>query len=258
MIYSYSKFNYGINITVDNRFINFSEGGPELTAVIETGDYALEQFPQAVESALNDAGSLTYSVTVDRTNNNLMTIVGSGVFDLLINTGSNNGNAAWETMGFVYPGDLTGASTYSGSGDCGDQYFPQFLLQSYVDRLHSQKSFDPTVNQTPSGRVEVVRFGLQQFFEMDVKFITDKPMDGCVIKNNASGVSDAVDFLEFISQKNKFEFVPDVGDPLTFYKVILESFPGFSNGTGFKLRELFTQNLPDIYETGVFTLRVVP
>jgi hypothetical protein len=127
-----------------------------------------------------------------------------------------------------------------------------------VDRLHSQKSYEPTVNKTPSGRVEVVRFGLNQFFEMDVKFITDKPMDGCVIKNNVSGVADAVDFLEYITQKNKFEFVPDVGDPATFFKVILESYPSFSDGTGFKLRELFTQNLPDIYETGVFTLRVVP
>jgi hypothetical protein len=258
MIYSYSKFNYGINITTDNRFINFSEGGPELTAVIDTGDYALEQFPAAVQAALNDAGALTYTVTVDRNNNNVMTITGSGTFSLLINTGSNNGNAAWTTMGFVYPGDLTGASTYDGSTDCGEQYFPQFLLQSYVDRLHSQKSYEPTVNKTPSGRVEVVRFGLNQFFEMDVKFITDKPMDGCVIKNNASGVADAVDFLEFVSQKNKFEFVPDVDQPSTFFKVILESYPGFSDGTGFKLKELFTQNLPDIYETGVFILRVVP
>jgi hypothetical protein len=161
-------------------------------------------------------------------------------------------------MGFVYPGDLTGASTYDGSEDTGEQYYPQFWLQSYVDRLNSQKSYDPTVNKTPSGRVEVVRFGLQQFFEMDVKFITDLPMDGHVIKNNQNGLSDAQDFFEFASQKFKFEFIPDVDDPNTFYKVLLESFPGFTDGTGFKLKETIAQNLPNFYETGVFVLRVVP
>lgn len=258
MIRTWSKFNYGIQITVNNRFLNFSEGGPELTATLETGDYTLGQFPSIVEAALNQAGALTYEVVVDRLDNNRMTILADGTFSLLINTGSQSGTAPFLLMGFNYPGDLTGSATYSGNEDTGSQYFPQFLLQSYVDRLNFRQSNEATVNKTATGRVEVVNFGILQFFEMDVKFITDLPMDNVVIKNNPNGYMDAINLFADISQKYKFEFVPDVDDPETIYKVVLESFPGFNDGTGFKLKELFAQNLPDIYETGVFKLRLIP
>ncbi len=82
-------------------------------------------------------------------------------------------------------------------------------------------------------------------------------MDGAIIRNNPTGLADALSFLGYISQKKKFEFVPDVLAPSTYYRVILEKAPDYSSGTGFKLKELFGQNLPDIYETGIFTLRVV-
>jgi hypothetical protein len=258
MIRTWSKFNYGLNITVNNRYLNFGEGGPELTAILETGDYSLAEFPDALASAMSDVGSQAYSASIARSNNNLLTISAPGPFELFVNTGSNAGSDPFELIGFEYPSDLTGTNTYTGNTDCGSQYFPQFLLQSFVNYLNSQRSYDPTTNKTPAGRVEVVSFGIDQFFEMDIKFITDLPMDGKLIRTNSTGLADAIDFMLYATQKNKFEFVPDIDDPGTFYKVILESSPGFSDGTGFKLKELFGQNLPDIYETGVITLRIVP
>jgi hypothetical protein len=38
---------------------------------------------------------------------------------------------------------------------------------------------------------------------------------------------------------------------------LLESSPDYSDGTGYKLKELFDKNLPDIYETGILKLRIV-
>jgi hypothetical protein len=258
LIYTFSKFNYGLNIDVNNQYLNFSEGGPELTAVLPPGDYTLGQISSIVQSAMNDVGGQVYTVSVDRSNGNKATISAPGPFELLVNTGSNIGTDPFEELGFVFPGDLTGASTYTGSEDAGEQYYPQFMLQSYVDRNLSQKFYDPTVSKTPSGRVSVVSFGKEQFFEMDIKFITNKVMDGKVIKNNPTGLADAIAFLEYVTKKLKVEFIPDVDAPETFFKVLLESAPGFGDGTGFKLKELFSQNLPDFYETGVTVWRVVP
>lgn len=254
MIYTWSKFNYGHTITNENKYIPFDEGSGELTGTLEVGNYSLGEFAQAVQDALNAEGDLSYTVTLNRGNNSL-TIAADDTFSLLILTGSTTATA-YELMGFSLSADKTGADTYT-SNASGDEYYPQFWLQSYVAPENFVSSVEATINKSADGRVEVVRFGLEQKIEMDLKFITNLTMDGQVIRNNASGLQDARDFMGYITQKKKFEFVPDLANPETYYKVILESTPDSSNGTGFKLRELFGQNLPDIYETGVITLRVV-
>lgn len=256
MIRTWSKFNYGFQIDTSNNSLNFSEGGPELTAVLESGDYTLGEFAEIVATTLSTIGALDYTATIDR-NTNIITLSASGTFSILLATGSNIGISFASLMGFSQVVDLTGAATYTGASAAGFQYYPQFLLQSYVPPEIFKQSADATVNKAASGRVEVIRFGVEQFIEMDIKFITDLPMDNVVIKNNPSGLQDAIDFLDDITSKAKFEFVPDVDTPSAFYEVILESFPGFQNGAGFKLKELFAQNLPDFYETGVIKLRVV-
>lgn len=256
MIYTFSKFNYGINVDQGSYALNFTEGGPELTAEISAGSYTLGEFVVAIEAALNSAGALTYTVSVARATN-IITISATGAFNILLLTGTNIGVSFAEMAGFTQTVDLTGASSYSGASAAGSQYRPQFLLQSYVPSTSWRSSTDVTVNRTASGRVEVVRFGTERFIEMDIKFITDLPMDNTVIRNNPNGLGDALDFLNSVTQKNRFEFVEDVNDPSVFEKVIVESLPNYSDGTGFKLRELFVQNLPDIYETGVMKLRVI-
>lgn len=255
MIHTWSKFNYGFDVTMDNCFLSFSEGGEELIAEIPFGSYTIGEGIDLVATELNNVGSLQYAVAIDRSTH-LVTISADGPFELLTNNGSTAANSIFPILGFS-GADKTGQSNYTASDPCGKQYYPQFKLQSYVPKEHFIESADATVNKSADGRVEVVRFGLEQKIELDIKFITNLAMDGVHIKNNPQGVEDALDFLGYISQKKRFEFVPDVDDPDTFVKVILESFPGFGKGTGFKLKELISQNLPDIYETGVFQLRVV-
>jgi len=256
MIKTWSKFNYGIQISTSNNKLDFSEGSGQLTATLESGDYTLGEFAEAVSTAMNTVGALDYTATLDRATNQV-TLSAPSNFSLLLSSGTNIGVSYADLLGFMQVVDLTGASTYTGSDPAGFEYFPQFLLQSYVPPEHQRKSADATINKSGSGRVEVVRFGIERFIDMDIRFITNLPMDHNVIRNNPNGLADAIEFLNDISEKNRFEFVPDVDLPDNYYKVILESFPGYENGTGFKLKELYGQNLPDIYETGVMKLRVV-
>lgn len=256
MIKTWSKFTYGFSIDTSNNSLNIDEGGGELLVTVSAGSYTLGEFVGAVKAALNDVGTNEYEVVVDRVTG-LVTISADNDFDILLSSGTQIGVSFADLLGFVQVTDLTGTDTYTGASRAGLEYYPQFLLQSYVPPENYKQSSDATINKTASGRVEVVRFGIERLIEMDVKFITSLPMDGKVIKNNPRGLEAALEFLSDVSQKTRFEFVPDVDEPDEFYKVILESFPGFQNGTGFKLKELYAQNLPDIYETGVFTLRVL-
>lgn len=257
MIYTWSKFNYGHTIDDTNPYIPFSEGvGPEIIAEIENGNYTLGDFAAAVEDALNAAGDLTYTVSVNR-GSNIITISASGSFKLRTHSGTATATA-FELMGFNYPGaDLTGSSSYTGNAPSGSEYRPQFLLQSYVPPTDIVESVQASINESADGRVEIIRFGTRNKIEMDIKFITNLTMDGTTIRNNPGGVEDARAFLGYITQKKRFEFVPDVTAPSTFYKVLLEKTPDYNDGTGFRLRELFTNDLPDFYETGVIQLRVV-
>jgi hypothetical protein len=255
MIRTWSKFNYGHTIDTQNQFICFSEGAGELVGTIPVGNYTLGEFADAVQDAFNGAGDLTYTVTLSRATNRL-TIAASGNFTILLDTGTVSATA-YELMGFSQIVDLTGDDSYTGESPSGSEYFPQFYLQSYVPPENWIESVDATVNKSADGRVEVVRFGLERKMEMDIKFITNLPMDGVIIRNNPTGLARALDYLSYVSQKKKFEFIPDTLNPSTFHKVILEKAPGYDKGTGFKLRELFGQNLPDVYETGVITLRVI-
>ncbi len=256
MIKTWSKFNYGTSVTLQNYLGDFQESGGALLATLETSGYTLGELIVQVQSALNAIGDNDYVVSLNRATG-MVTVSANHNFSILLLTGASIGASFWPTIGFTQSIDLTGAATYTGQVPAGKIYYPQFLLQSYVGPDANQASLDSTINRTASGRTERVRFGVEKFIDMDVKFITNKAMDGIVIKNNPSGLADAIAFLEDITSKARFEFVPDASSGSTFYKVILENTQGFKDGTGFKLKELFMQNLPDIYETGVLTLRVV-
>ena len=256
MIYTWSKFNYGHTVTSENNVISCKEGAGALKkASIEVGSYTTESFAVAVKTALQSVGSLVYQVTIDRATQQL-SISAPTAFSLLIQSGGVT-NSAFPLMGFSYSTDLLNKTSVTGNQQTGSSYFPQFLLQSYVAPENFVENVDPTINQSADGRVEMVSFGTRQKVEMDIKFITNLPMDGVVIKNNPSGLQQAREFLSYISQKRPIEFVPDIEAPSVFHKLILEKSPDFGSGTCFKLRELYDQGLCDVFETGLLQFRVI-
>lgn len=252
---TFSRFYYGHTVTDDNRFINLDEGSGELAAELTPGFYSPSEYAQEVKRALDTAGANTYTVTFDRSDAHI-TISSTAVFYLLFATGSQVGQSAAPLLGFSST-DLSGQSSYESNLTSGYIYEPQFILQSFVDKDDQESLIDASVNKTSQGSVEVVRFGVENFVEFNIKFITDIVMDNVYIKTNPNGLNDARQFMKYVITKGRLEFVKDISNVNSYYTLQIEKTPEDSKGVKYKLKEQVTKGIPDVYETGVLTFRYV-
>lgn len=257
-ITTFSRFFQPLVVDINNRNLNFTEGaGPELTAVLEIGSVTHSEMAVVLKTALDAAGALTYTVTFNRSDRTF-TIATTSAFGLLITSGSQIGTGPFTLIGFT-GADLTGLTTYTGDSGSGLEYLPQFLLQDYIAPGENKEKVEASINESASGKIEVISYGTRQFISFSLKFITSRTdvADGHIIKFNATGKEDAITFFTNIITKNKFEFMPDKDTQATFFKILLESAPGSSTGTGFKLKELTGDGIPNVYEIDNVKCRVV-
>lgn len=253
-----SSFFFGHEITINFFTIPFNEGAGDLSASLNVGTYSLTDFVIEAERAMNDAGTQTYTVSVDRTTR-LITISAGSAFDLLFATGSTSGTSIFALLGFAQS-DFVSLTTYTGTLGSGSEYKPQFILQNFVDFDNREDSVESSVNESASGLVEVVSFGKKNVMSTNIIFITDLQQANClgsVIEDNSIGVSDARDFMEFIVGKGNIEFIPDRDAPSTFTKCLLETTPESREGTSFELKELLGRGLAEYFETGELAFRKV-
>lgn len=252
-----SAFYYGHTVTESNSFLNFDEGGGELTATLNVDDYTLTDFAIEVARAMTEAGGQDYTVAVDR-DTRVLTVSATSNFDLLTNSGSTAGSAPWDLMGFSTAADKTGTNSYVGDTGSGSEYLPQYWLQQYKPFTSSKRKASASVNTTATGVTEVISFGLEQFMECNIKYATDIDQGtGNPIDTNATGYDDLEDFLDYIITKAEIEFMPDKDTRSTFDKCFLESTPTDSKGIGYSIEELFSENLADYYETGLLKFKKV-
>jgi hypothetical protein len=258
MITTPSQFNYGHTVTQDNNIVNFIEPtgtNLELVAELKIGTYSLAEFADEVARALTEQSSIQeYQVQVNR-NENTLTISGilNEVFNLLITSGSQAPISAFSLMGFN-GADLTGLDSYTSDSTSGSIYYPQFLLQNFVDFDDDQSTALSNVNKSADGQtIEVISYGNEKFMSCDIKYITDIQGQQ-VITNNPNGVRDARRFLEYAITKGNIEFVPDInGSDLT--KCLLESTKESRNGTAFKLVEQYAKKLAGYYDVNGLKFR---
>jgi len=249
-----SAFTYGHTITDDNSFINFSEDSvTELAATIEIGSFYLQQFIDKIAVALNQIGDLEYEVTIDRTTR-LITISANTNFDLLVTNGTQASISAFSLIGFTT--DRTGSNSYTADIPSGSVYYPQAPLQDYVSFDDIEESVQSKVNESSSGELEIVSYGVRNFMECNIKYATDIIGQG-YIENNATGVQDLRLFMQYITRKRPIEFIIDKNDFNTYQPCVLESTARKSDGTGFQLRELYAEKLANYYETGKLVLRKI-
>lgn len=258
MINTYSKFYFGLTITGSNKYIDFNEGAGALAAEIQTGTYTPEDLAQAVEDALNLAGTLVYTVSLNRTTR-ILTITSSAAVTWLASTGANVvlGYSAYSILG--YPAtDVASVTTFTGSTGIGSVYLPQYKLQDYLDQQDSRRNRAATVSVAASGKVQLQSFGTDRFFEFSIKFATDipQPASGPIVSNSA-GVANLRTFMQWLMNKNTVEFMPDKDLPGTYYRLVLESSPGAGDGSGYKLQEQYARGLVGYFETGVLTFRII-
>lgn len=243
----FSQFFYEFKIENENRSLCISEGGPEVIVELDPGTYTLTDAALMIQKAFNEAGSLTYTVSTNRYTRSLE-IEGSATWGALISSGSLGANQAWPQLGFTSTVDLAGDDTYVSDAPVVKVYRPQFWLQDYIPSSNKKRKAESTVRRTTTGEVEVVTFGDESFMKCSILFATDKPMDGKVIENNPSGVSDLRDFMSFCISKKKLEFMENRDAPNNFETMLLESTEQSRDGVEFELREMVGQNLPDFYE----------
>jgi hypothetical protein len=245
IINTFSAFYYGHLITTDNQIIPFDEGFGEINAVVPVGSYTLESFADAVSVAMNDFGTLDYSVTVNR-NGRFINIEASGNFTLLFGTSTQTEISCRLLLGFNLV-NYTGSDNYTAPNPSGSEYRPQFKLQNFYDFELIRRPSASTVRTTSSGQVEVLKYGDVNFMRCTITYITNI-VGQSVIRNNPQGVQDAVAFMNYITNKYKLEFVYDFENPETYESCILESSPGSSDGTGFELEPLYGRGLAGYYE----------
>lgn len=250
---TFSIFYYGFEFDADHQYIDFSEGGPQITASVELGAFDPEELAVKITTAMNTAGAFTYSCSFNRTTR-VFTISSTSTFSLLIATGTS-GAKAFDVFGFS-GSDKTGASSYSGVS-AGLVYEPQFIIQDHISTDNFQRLVMPSVNKSADGSVEVIRFGTEKFIQANFKFITNKASDNRVIKNNQTGIEDTQDFLQWAIFKKPIDFMKDIDDRSVFQTVILESTPDNKDGTGYKLKELYDRGLPGFFETGTLVFRLI-
>lgn len=255
LLQTHSKFYYGYVIDDTNYQINFVEGGPELLAELNPGSYSFEDFAIEIERALNDAGSFTYTVTTNRAPRTL-TIVSSSAFDLLVSSGTNVGTSPFTLMGFT-GSDRTGSTTYTGDSPSGSEYRPQFWLQNYISSEDWQQAADASINKVASGRVEVIKFGIEKFVQFQIKFITNITQNSTTpIRNDPQGLENARAFMQYITTRQPFEFMQDEEDADEFQTLAFDSSQDSQSGTGYKLKELYDKGAAGYFETVVLKFRL--
>lgn len=254
---TYPLIYWGYEIDETNNKLNFDEGSGELTATIPTGSYSFEQLMDAVKLALDAASILpqVYFVSAIRSSRKVQ-ITSTANFSLLVSSGTLSGVAPWGLLGFT-DGDLSGTNSYIGDSPSGDLYKPQFLLQDFLHPDQDVRFIESSINESANGDIQTVSFGQRRFMTFSLKFITDVPTDGVVIRYNPFGENDAIDFMKFIITKAPFEIMLDEANPNEFFTLLLESTDTSGDGTGYQLKPMIGNNLPDFYETGILRFRVV-
>ena len=177
---------------------------------------------------------------------------------MLTNSGAGTGSSPWSLMGFDETADQTGATGYTAASGAGSVYTPQFRLQDYISSSDWQELVDVNVIESANGDIETFAFGTRNFIQANITYANDYSQPtSSIIKNNSSGVSDLRTFMTDITKKRPFEIMLDISDPDTYSEVVLESTPTSKEGTGFRLKEMYTKGMPNYFETGALVMRIL-
>ena len=253
---THSLFYYGHKVDDTNNMINFKEGaGPEKTAELPVGAYSLTKYLEIVVAALNAASSLDWSGSVDRSTR-LVTLISSGTASLLWGSGANSASTPALLLGYTQT-DMVNLTSFVAPNPTGYSYSPQFPLQDYKGKDKNKKLVNAVVSKSATGdSVSIQSFGVDRFMKCNIKFITNNPTDG-VLRNNTSAVEEAIAFMDYAVEKNPMEFMEDENDPDTFDKVYLENTSMSQDGTSYELMEYVDRNLPEFYESGSLTFKII-
>lgn len=233
-----SAFLYDFEVLEADPNIYIDEGAGVLNIPATVGQYSAGDFITELETALNNGGTDTYSVTIDRVSRTI-TISSTGTFDVLPTITAVN---TLTQAGFTI--DALAQASHTGDSASGKVYKPQFMLQNYIPFLNDVSSVRGVVSRSPDGTTKASNFGTDRFMSTEFTFITNKSLG--VIEYNANGLQDARDFMSYAITKNDMEFLED-RDAQSFTKCVLESTSGSRDGLDYKIESLEKLGLIDVF-----------
>ena len=251
-----SVFYFDTQVVIGSRAIDFNEGGSELQATLNVGNYSATEYAAEIQRALRVVGTQLYTVTLNRTTRKL-TIAAPLTFALLSNTGTRPTIAAWAVMGFSTASNKTGTNSYVGDTGTGKEYQTQYPIEKYISEDHSINLENATYNVTPIGLGQQVDFGDGRRVEMNIRLISNATgLSGNMTDfvESATGIVDFMTFIAFAMRKGKIEFMPDNATRSSFVKVILEKTAQDGDARRFALANMKT---PNFYESDDITFRKV-
>lgn len=255
-IKTYSAFGYGHQIIVDNNFLPFSEDDVvELVGELRLGGYTIGDLADEMARAMNEVGTLNYTSSVDR-NTGLITISGDSIFYLYVTSSTLSGASVYPVLGFTT--ERTGVDNYLGDSRSGSIFEPQFYLQKFVDFVNFQKPTTSIISESATGKIQAIKYADINFMECNITLQTNISQGkGSVIKN-AQGYDELLSFTQYAITKQPIEFYPNLSDlEENVSECLLESTPGDSEGTGFKLVELYSKGFAEWFETGTIKFREI-
>lgn len=256
---TFSKFYYGFEVTASNNKLDFNEGSGEITITIDSGSYTGTEIAVEIQSKLNaSSGANTYTCSFNRSTR-IFTIASNSAMTLLTNTGSNSANSIYSSLGYSTASDTSSTTSHAAGSALGTEYKPQFKLQDYIPKENWIEQLHSAVNETITGEQELFTYGNKNMMQCRIKYITDipQPASNGVIENNASGVSQARSFLQWVAKKNSVEFMPDRDTPSSYDTYILMKNEYSNDGTTARLKEMYDISLPGYYDTGILLFRKV-
>lgn len=108
-------FHNPISITSSNKYLNFNEGGSELTATMTVKTYQTpHELAREIEYQMDLVAAADITVSYSDTDGKFTIASGGATFQLLAGTGTNVANGIFSTIGFT-ASNKTGALTYTGT-----------------------------------------------------------------------------------------------------------------------------------------------
>lgn len=252
---TYSKFYYGWKVTNLNRYIDFNDGSVKL-ATLAIGSYTAQELCNEVVKQMNAVSSLDFVCTFNRTTRRF-TISSASSFSLLFGTGVHAAISPAPLMGYTNT-DKTSATSHLSEGPGGYAFNPQFIIQSYRPTTNNRKSIDGVINKSANGTIEVVKFGDERFMSGELLFITNIIQnDISIIRTNTTGVEDYIQFIEFATEKNTIEFMPDESKLDVYQALLLESTESDTKGLDYDLIEMYDRGLAEYFRSGKLTFKLL-
>jgi tRNA A37 threonylcarbamoyltransferase TsaD len=247
-----SLFIYGLEITQQNSSIDFRAVslGPVLMATLNVGFYSLTSLAVEVVRALQAVDPAhSYACTVDRTvdggKQNRVTISTSSTYlDLLFAGGARSASTTALILGFPKV-DQTGATSYTGTSTAGTRLITDRPGYNFLPVEFSKENFGK-VNVSASGLKEAVIYSIQQFWQVQFKYI-----------KSADVFSDWQFLMTWMIQQRPIDYTPELTTPTRVFTGSLEKTPASGQALSFKFTEMLPE-YPNIYDTGLMVFRKDP